>query len=93
VLVPEVNLGQLSRLLRAEFLVDAVSFTQVQGIPFRAAAMEVAILQQIGGGDGHVSTEGATTAMTNGDSPNGAAATNGDHPTGAVPTTGKASDR
>jgi hypothetical protein len=55
--------------------------------------MEVAILQQIGGGDGHVSTEGATTAMTNGDSPNGAAATNGDHPTGAVPTTGKASDR
>jgi hypothetical protein len=35
--------------LRAEFLVDAVSFTQVQGIPFRAAAMEAAILQQIGG--------------------------------------------
>jgi len=47
VLVPEVNLGQLSRLLRAEFLVDTVSFTQVQGIPFRAAAMEVAILEQI----------------------------------------------
>ena len=46
-LVPEVNLGQLSRLLRAEFLVDAVSFTQVQGVPFRAAAMEAAILQQI----------------------------------------------
>jgi 2-oxoglutarate ferredoxin oxidoreductase subunit alpha len=49
VLVPEVNLGQLSRLLRAEYLVDAVSFTQVQGIPFRAAAMEAAILQQIDG--------------------------------------------
>jgi 2-oxoglutarate ferredoxin oxidoreductase subunit alpha len=49
VLVPEVNLGQLSRLLRAEFLVDAISFTQVQGIPFRAAAMEAAILQQIDG--------------------------------------------
>jgi len=49
VLVPEVNLGQLSRLLRAEYLVDAVSFTQVQGIPFRAAAMESAILQQIEG--------------------------------------------
>ena len=33
VLVPEVNLGQLSRLLRAEYLVDAVSFTQVSGHP------------------------------------------------------------
>ncbi len=49
VLVPEVNLGQLSRLLRAEYLVDAVSFTQVAGIPFQAAAMEAAILQQIEG--------------------------------------------
>ena len=45
VLVPEVNLGQLSRLLRAEYLVDVVSFTQLRGIPFRAAAMEAAILE------------------------------------------------
>ncbi len=48
VLVPEVNLGQLSKLLRAEFLVDAVSFTKLQGVPFRAAEIEAAILQQIG---------------------------------------------
>ena len=54
VLVPEVNLGQLSRLLRAEYLVDAVSLTQVRGIPFRAAAMETAILQLI---DGAATTE------------------------------------
>ena len=47
VLVPEVNLGQLSRMLRAEYLVDAVSLTQVSGIPFRAASMETAILQMI----------------------------------------------
>ena len=64
VLVPEVNLGQLSRLLRAEYLVDAVSFTQVQGIPFRAAAMEAAILQQIDGnrpsGADRPATSGAT---------------------------------
>jgi 2-oxoglutarate ferredoxin oxidoreductase subunit alpha len=45
VLVPEVNLGQLSRLLRAEYLVDVVSFTQLRGIPFRAAALESAILE------------------------------------------------
>jgi 2-oxoglutarate ferredoxin oxidoreductase subunit alpha len=64
VLVPEVNLGQLSRLLRAEYLVDAVSFTQVQGIPFRAAALEAAILGQIehvrAVGDGQGGTEEAT---------------------------------
>lgn len=46
VLVPEVNSGQLSRLLRAEYLVDAVSFTQMQGVPFRAADMEAAIAAQ-----------------------------------------------
>jgi len=44
----EVNLGQLNKLLRAEFLVDVVSFTKLQGLPFRAAEIEAAILQQIG---------------------------------------------
>ena len=32
-LVPEMNLGQLSRLLRAEYLVDAKSVTKVKGLP------------------------------------------------------------
>jgi len=49
VLVPEVNLGQLNRLLRAEFLVDAQSLTKVQGVPFRAAEIEAAILELLGG--------------------------------------------
>ena len=43
VLVPEMNLGQLSRLLRAEFLVDARSYSKVQGLPFTAAELEAAI--------------------------------------------------
>jgi 2-oxoglutarate ferredoxin oxidoreductase subunit alpha len=47
VLVPEVNLGQLSRLVRAEFLVDAQSLTKMQGVPFRAAEIEAAILEQL----------------------------------------------
>lgn len=34
VLIPELNMGQLSRLLRAEFLVDAISFNKVTGKPF-----------------------------------------------------------
>jgi len=44
VLVPEMNLGQLSKLVRAEFLVDAAGYNHVRGQPFRsdelAAAME-----------------------------------------------------
>ncbi len=43
VLVPEMNLGQLSRLVRAEYLVDARSLNQVKGVPFRAAEIEAAI--------------------------------------------------
>jgi len=49
VLVPEVNLGQLSRLIRAEYLVDATSLTKVQGVPFRAAEIEAAIVELLGG--------------------------------------------
>jgi len=36
VLVPEMNLGQLALLLRARFLVDAISYTQVRGMPFKS---------------------------------------------------------
>src|SRR2546422_148570 len=36
VLVPEINLGQLQKLVRAEVLVDATGFNLVRGIPFRA---------------------------------------------------------
>lgn len=43
VLVPEMNLGQLSKLVRAEYLVDAISYTQVRGMPFTAAELEIAL--------------------------------------------------
>ncbi|BDM73869.1 oxidoreductase [Streptomyces nigrescens] len=36
VIVPEMNLGQLATLLRARYLVDARSHTQVSGMPFKA---------------------------------------------------------
>jgi 2-oxoglutarate ferredoxin oxidoreductase subunit alpha len=49
VLVPEMNLGQLSRLIRAEFLVDASSVTKVRGVPFTAGELEQAILDTLGG--------------------------------------------
>lgn len=37
VLVPELNLGQLSRLLRGRFLIDVVPFGKVQGKPFKVS--------------------------------------------------------
>ena len=44
VLVPEMNLGQLAMLVRAEFLVDAQSYCKVTGVPFGAAEMEARML-------------------------------------------------
>ena len=43
ILVPEMNLGQLTKLVRAEFLVDAKTLPKVQGLPFRASEIEAAI--------------------------------------------------
>jgi len=43
ILVPELNMGQLCRIVRAEFLVDAKPVTKVQGLPFTAAELEAAI--------------------------------------------------
>ena len=37
VVLPEMNLGQLAMMIRAKYLVDVVSITQVRGMPFRAA--------------------------------------------------------
>jgi 2-oxoglutarate/2-oxoacid ferredoxin oxidoreductase subunit alpha len=43
ILVPEINLGQLVKLIRAEFLVDATGYNLVRGIPFRASEVAEAI--------------------------------------------------
>jgi 2-oxoglutarate/2-oxoacid ferredoxin oxidoreductase subunit alpha len=43
VLVPEMNLGQLLKLVRAEFLVDAVGYNKVRGLPFRSDELAEAI--------------------------------------------------
>ncbi len=43
VLVPEMNLGQLAHLIRAKYLVDAQSFTQVTGLPFKSDQLADAI--------------------------------------------------
>ena len=42
VIVPELNLGQLSLILRAKFLVDAIAYTKVQGKPFKVSELRQA---------------------------------------------------
>ncbi len=46
-LVPEMNLGQLSKVLRAEFLIDAKSVSKVRGLPFTAGEIEAAVLDAL----------------------------------------------
>ena len=40
VLIPELNAGQFSKLIRAEYLVDAVTFGKMQGDPFKSGEIE-----------------------------------------------------
>jgi 2-oxoglutarate ferredoxin oxidoreductase subunit alpha len=47
VLVPEMNLGQLSLLLRAKYLVDAIGYNRVRGLPFMATELAEAISMQL----------------------------------------------
>jgi 2-oxoglutarate ferredoxin oxidoreductase subunit alpha len=48
VLVPEMNTGQLLKLVRAAFLVDAVGYNRVRGLPFRAGELEDVIWGMLG---------------------------------------------
>jgi 2-oxoglutarate ferredoxin oxidoreductase subunit alpha len=47
VIVPEMNLGQLSLLLRAKYLVDVQSHTQVRGLPFTATNLADVLHQAV----------------------------------------------
>jgi 2-oxoglutarate ferredoxin oxidoreductase subunit alpha len=49
VVVPEMNLGQLALLLRAKYLVDAISYTKVAGLPFKAEELQDVFLDMIKG--------------------------------------------
>ena len=43
VLIPEVNLGQLARLIKADFLIDVIQFNKVRGLPFKPFEIEAKI--------------------------------------------------
>jgi 2-oxoglutarate/2-oxoacid ferredoxin oxidoreductase subunit alpha len=47
VLIPETNTGQLSKIIRAEYLVDAESYTKVEGLPIFAEELDDAIMEKL----------------------------------------------
>ncbi|WP_128433034.1 2-oxoacid:acceptor oxidoreductase subunit alpha [Streptomyces cyaneus] len=49
VVIPEMNLGQLATLVRAKYLVDAHSYNQVNGMPFKAEQLAKALKEAIDG--------------------------------------------
>ncbi|MEA2516698.1 MAG: 2-oxoglutarate/2-oxoacid ferredoxin oxidoreductase subunit alpha [Actinomycetota bacterium] len=49
IVVPEMNMGQLSKLVRSEFLIPTININQVKGLPFRAGDLENRVLEIIDG--------------------------------------------
>ena len=48
ILVPEMNLGQLSMILRAKFLIDVKGYNKIQGQPFKQSEIEAKIEEILG---------------------------------------------
>ncbi|HET7898164.1 MAG TPA: transketolase C-terminal domain-containing protein, partial [Flavisolibacter sp.] len=47
ILVPEMNSGQLLQLIRAKYLLPAVGFSKIQGLPFTTAELKEKIREQL----------------------------------------------
>ena len=63
VLIPEMNLGQLAMLVRARYLVDAVGYNHIRGLPLKAAELAEAIGNLVAEAEGiEVDLTGAATA-------------------------------
>ncbi len=48
ILIPEINLGQLSRILRAEYLLPTIGYHKISGQPFAAREIENKIAELLG---------------------------------------------
>lgn len=48
ILVPEINMGQLTRLIQAEFLIPTIPYNRVQGLPIKARDIEAKIHELLG---------------------------------------------
>lgn len=52
VLLPEINLGQLAKLIKSEYLIDVQQFNVVRGLPLRVADIVDQIIKTLGGNNG-----------------------------------------
>src|SRR5262249_29664670 len=50
VVIPEMNLGQLAQVIRARFLIAAIAYNQVRGLPFTAAELETMLEEVVKNG-------------------------------------------
>jgi hypothetical protein len=78
VLIPEVNLGQLSMLIRARYLIDAVGYNRVRGKPFRIAELEAEAERVLAGGGQLIQRVEVRAAPARPAAPAGAAPSTGD---------------
>ncbi len=49
ILLPEINMGQLAKILRSEYLLPIEQYNLVRGLPFTASDIEGKILELLGG--------------------------------------------
>jgi 2-oxoglutarate ferredoxin oxidoreductase subunit alpha len=49
VLIPEINLGQLAKIIKSEFLIPVEQFNLVRGLPFKSMDIEEKIIDILGG--------------------------------------------
>ena len=51
ILVPELNLGQLSQLIQGKYLIRVIRINKIQGLPFRSVEIEKKIDEILQRGD------------------------------------------
>ena len=66
VLIPELNTGQLSLLVRGKFMVDAVPFNKISGQPFKISEIEGKIDEVLGLGGPYTIEFGQSSVLSGG---------------------------
>jgi 2-oxoglutarate ferredoxin oxidoreductase subunit alpha len=49
ILVPELNMGQLVKVLRSKYLVPAIGLNKIQGQPFKSTEIEMKVEEMMKG--------------------------------------------
>ncbi len=52
ILIPELNLGQLTKLIRLEYLIEPITLTKIKGLPFKSIEISEKISEILGGSNG-----------------------------------------